>query len=120
MIILSRVLSIGSIYKHFKNEIHPEKYLYLVHEVSYPVEKVEGNFIKAKHTETNREINICFGGAFKTGSHSKEVCEDVLVIYSPIYGFNETYARPIEMFLSEVDKGKYPNIKQKYRFELRK
>ena len=35
-----------------------------------------------------------------------------LVLYRPLY------VRPIDMFLSEVDHEKYPNVKQKYRFEL--
>lgn len=31
---------------------------------------------------------------------------------------NEIWARPYNMFISKVDKEKYPNIKQEYRFEL--
>lgn len=48
----------------------------------------------AKHTETN----------------------EMMVVYSCKDGVY--YARPLDMFLSKVDREKYPEAKQEYRFEL--
>ena len=61
----------------------------------------------AKHSETGEELVIY---ECKAPKELKEQSDHI----------DGIYARPINMFLSEVDHEKYPDIKQKYRFELEK
>lgn len=54
------------------------------------------------------------------GHHSET--KDKLVVYFDLSSKNSTVddpcIRPLDMFMSEVDRDKYPDVKQKYRFEL--
>jgi hypothetical protein len=51
-----------------------------------------------------------------TLAHDSETLAD-MVVYQQLYAPFEAYVRPLDMFMSEVDHAKYPDVKQLYRFE---
>lgn len=66
-------------------------------------------------------------GVYRHFKGNKYIVEDVaidsetdeyLVLYRALYGEGLLYARPMKMFLSAVDREKYPDVEQKWRFEL--
>lgn len=52
-----------------------------------------------------------------TFAHYSEYHSFRLVVYQS-QDTKEIWVRPYDMFMSEVDKVKYPNVQQKYRFEV--
>ena len=106
-----RKLQYPAIYKHFKG-MH-----YATMGISEPVKNVEGmtEVLEIKHTELGTRFMI-----YKKDDkfyHNEKESTDTLAIYRSLYDAG-SYGRPLEMFLSKVDKEKYRFANQEYRLEL--
>lgn len=108
-----------AIYKHFKN-----KY-YATMGIIKPIEgkKVYDLISKpnvitfdAENTETGDIILVVRNK--KEFYISDKYIKEPVVLYKSLYDGHIPYIRPLEMFMSEVDKNKYTDIQQIFRFEL--
>ena len=43
--------------------------------------------------------------------------QEEMIVYRALYGERGIWVRPKAMFLSKVDREKYPDVRQEYRFE---
>lgn len=87
-------LQIGDIVKHFKRDENANESdsLYLYRILAF-----------ANHTETKEKL-VIYEALYASHTEGRNVSYEI-------------YARPFDMFMSEVDHKKYPDVKQKYRFE---
>ena len=72
---------------------------------------------KAEFNTPEQELqNNYYYKILGTGKHSET--GEKLMIYQALYNDHYICARPYSMFESKVDKEKYPNVKQEYRFQI--
>lgn len=111
-----RELKYPAIYKHFKN-----KY-YATMGISVPINRSIERAVDTTLVNVQREDNSALMVLVrdKEGNfyHYKDEEENCLVVYVSLYDEHIPYVRVKEIFLSEVEHDKHPNVIQKYRFEL--
>lgn len=113
-----RKVKFPAIYKHFKDN------LYATMGVSKPATREFLNELVQKDCELlwtiySESLNTKIYVYKYDGQYYHNDSRNVdLVLYKSLYDDTAIYTRDYDMFLSKVDKLKYPDVEQEYRFEL--
>lgn len=75
------------------------------------LEKLKENMVGRRYKHFKGRTYIVNDIAVHTES------DEIMVIYKCFVDSLVTWYRPLDMFTSDVDREKYPNVKQKRRFE---
>ena len=84
------------------------RWKYLDPKIPFSYEELVAAIGRAIHQAAN-EDGVSVAEHTETG--------EAMIVYRALYGNCKVYARPYDMFASEVDHEKYPKVKQKYRFQ---
>lgn len=117
-----RKLKYPAIYKHFKDKFYATMGVSTYIDIDAFKEILDQNNVSifklpkmnVNFTEADEKI-LCV--KYEDKWYHFDFCEENLVLYKSLYDNEGAYGRPEEMFLSEVDREKYPNVSQRYRFE---
>lgn len=118
-----RELKYPAIYKHFEDKFYATIGVstYIEVDIFREMLKKDDDLVffnlpnvYVSYTEAKRGF---FAAKYRDRWYHFDVCKEDVVLYKSLEDGNGIYGRPIEIFLSEVDREKYPEVLQKYRFE---
>lgn len=123
---MKRELKIGSKYKHFKNKEYLPTLLYDGDMINHNIDCFKYiKFGQAINANNDESVTILAPSWKEESSNhiiildkNNNVIKGQYVLYKALYSPYGIYIREYNNFMSEVDKIKYPEVTQKYRFEL--
>ena len=114
-----RELYVGSLYKHFKGGEYRVLGVTSPHKTGSEVIKRVGQAIDEENRDVVYDVFQNAKGEYFIFSEDGKIIKTKYVYYIATYGDRHCYLRKYDIFLSKVDKKKYPEVEQEYRFELK-